>query len=148
MLVWWLLNFCKVFSTCSNDFICVALTSSYSFPLVMFSFNPVFNRFLGLVVEDIKVRSKSSSSLHGCSYCACLYSKCLSVRLCVRASVPTQRTRKLPFRPKNKKGSTMNSLRPLSDSNPDPCTYFTLNYVRRPLYHCAILSVSEMNRPY
>ena len=131
-----------------NDFICVALTSSYSFPLVIFGFNPLFNRFLELVVEIIKGRSKSSSSLHGCSFCACLYPKRLSVRICVSASVATQRTRKLPFRPKTKKGSTINSLRPWSDSNPDPCTYFTLNYVRRPVYNCTILSVSEMNRPY
>lgn len=153
MLIWWLSSFCKPSPICSTDFICVAPTSSYSFALVMFGFNPVLNRVLGLVVENIKeYRSALKIFFIICTavhtvlvFIQCVF-QCVCVWVCECACAKNKKT---PFQSKKtKKGSTMNSLRPWSDSNPDPCTYFTLNYVHRPLYQCAILSVSEMDRPY
>lgn len=49
---------------------------------------------------------------------------------------------------KTKRFDYENSLRPCSDSNPDPCIYFTLHCANRLLYHCAILSVGRMDWPY
>lgn len=48
---------------------------------------------------------------------------------------------------KNKRFDFKNSLHPCSGSNPDTCTYFTLDYWNRSLYHRAILTVREMDWP-
>lgn len=63
----------------STDLIFVALTSSYRLALVMFSFNSGFIHVLGVVVENIELRSEFPPSFHGCPYCACLCLQCLSM---------------------------------------------------------------------
>lgn len=65
--------------------------------------------------------------------------------LCVNVST---RGEKIHLAEKTKRFDYENSLRPCCDSNPDSCTYFTLHYANRLLYHCAILFVSELEWPY
>lgn len=102
------------------------MTPSFCLALVIFSFSPRLIRVPGVVVENIEMRSKSSSLNAVLVY---IYSGFL----CMSLSVPAQRNH---HQAKNK---TMfdygNSLRPRRDSNPDPCTYVTLDHADRSLYH-------------
>lgn len=77
-----------------------------------------------------------------------LYCMCLSLLdfLCISSVFECAHSKKkISLSRKTKKFDYKNSQSPCSDSNPDTCTYLTLDYWNRLLYHCAILSVSEID---
>lgn len=73
-----------------------------------------------------------------------------SASLCVCISMYLRKKKKKPpHQAKDQKRlDDGNSLCPCRDLIPNPCTYFTLDYADRSLYHWAIQSLSTMHWPY